>query len=200
MFLSLDQIVNLLLFYKYLILFPIIVIEGPITTIIAGFLASLGTLNLTISYIVIVTADLAGDSIYYAIGFFSRKNFIQKWWRLIGITPDRLKNLEDHFEKHQFKTLIIGKITHAVGAIVLVAAGMAKVPYKKFILFNLLATIPKSLILILVGFYFGHAYKKLDRILDYSAFVIFFAVVLFILVYFLTKKLAKLLDNSKEQL
>jgi membrane protein DedA with SNARE-associated domain len=147
---------------------------------------------------VIVTADLAGDSIYYALGYFSRKNFIQKWWHLIGITPDKLKNLENHFEKHQFKTLIIGKITHAVGAIVLVAAGMAKVPYKKFILFNLLATIPKSLILILSGFYFGHAYKKLDRFLDYSVIIILFAAVSFILIYFLTKKLAKLLNSSKQ--
>ena len=34
-----------LLQYKYVFLFPAVVIEGPIITIVAGFLASLGFFN-----------------------------------------------------------------------------------------------------------------------------------------------------------
>ena len=37
-----------LLAYRYVILFPLVVIVGPIVTILAGFLASLGQFNLFI--------------------------------------------------------------------------------------------------------------------------------------------------------
>jgi len=42
---TLLQIVNWLLAYKYLLLFPIAVIAGPIITVIGGFLSSLGYFN-----------------------------------------------------------------------------------------------------------------------------------------------------------
>jgi len=47
--LSFQHFIQLLLTYKYLILFPMALIEGPIITIIAGFIASLGYLNLPIA-------------------------------------------------------------------------------------------------------------------------------------------------------
>ena len=59
---SLDQIIGWLLVYKYFILFPVMVIEGPIITIIAGFLSSLELLNPFLVYVVVVIADLTGSS------------------------------------------------------------------------------------------------------------------------------------------
>ena len=39
-------VISWLLAYRYAILFPLVIIEGPIVTILAGFLASLGQFNL----------------------------------------------------------------------------------------------------------------------------------------------------------
>lgn len=70
---SFQQIISLLTAYKYFFLFPIVVVEGPIITVIAGFLSSLGYLNIIIAYLVVVAGDIVGDSAYYAIGFYGRK-------------------------------------------------------------------------------------------------------------------------------
>lgn len=106
---------------------------------------------------------------YYAIGRWGKEQFLKRWGKYVGITPERLAALETHFTKHGGKTLSIGKLTHGIGSVFLAAAGAAEYPYGKFLWFNLLSTLPKSLALLIVGFYFGRAYESLDQYLDYTA-------------------------------
>ena len=51
---------TLLLTYKYLILFPIAVFEGPFAAIIVGFLSSSHIFNIFIVYLVVVLGDMVG--------------------------------------------------------------------------------------------------------------------------------------------
>jgi membrane protein DedA with SNARE-associated domain len=193
---SFQQIIILLATYKYFFLFPVVVVEGPIITVIAGFLSSLGHLNIFITYMVVVAGDIAGDSMYYAFGYYGRRRFIERWGRFLGITLERVQRLEKHFKKHSGKTLITGKLSHAIGAVVLVAAGIAKVPFGKFFWYSLLSTLPKSLILLLIGFYFGEAYNKIKMYLDYTAIGTIGLAILFIAIYFITKKVSKKYEDK----
>lgn len=189
MIFSLDQVIEWLLLYKYYILFPVMVIEGPIITIVAGFLSSLKLLNPIIVYIVVVTADITGDFIYYAIGRWGRERFINRWGKYIGLDAVKIEKLEEHFEKHTKKTLVFGKISHAFGAPILVAAGIVKIPFWEFIKFNLWATLPKSFIFLMIGFYFGQAYVKLSKYLDYFTIGVLALVIITILSYYGYSKL-----------
>lgn len=189
MIFSLDQVIEWLLLYRYFILFPVMVIEGPIITIIAGFLSSLKLLNPIIVYIVVVAADITGDFIYYAIGRWGRENFINRWGKYIGLNTEKIEKLEGYFEKHTKKTLIFGKLSHAVGAPILVAAGIVKLPLWEFIRFNFWATLPKSFIFLMIGFYFGQAYVKLSKYLDYFTIGVLVLVTIIILLYYGYSKL-----------
>jgi len=191
MFFSFAHIISWMLAYSYFILFPLAVIEGPIISILAGFLASMGSLNIFIAYGVVAIGDLVGDSMYYAIGYWGRKKFIERWGRYIGITPKRTEQIENHFKKHSAKTLVAGKLSQGVGAIILVAAGISKMRFREFIWYNLLATLPKSLILLLIGYYFGRAYVEWNRYLSYTTFVMIGATILLVAIYFIIKKIAK---------
>lgn len=191
MFVSLEKVIPILIAYKYFLLFPLTVIEGPIITIIAGFLASHGYFSVFIVYVIVVIGDLAGDFIYYLIGRYSRTKFIQRWGHYIGITPARVESLDSHFVKHAGKTLIAGKLSHGVGAMILVAAGAAKLPISKFLWFNFIATLPKSLVLLLIGFYFGKAYAEWNRYLGYTAIFMTLIAVLFVVIYFIMKKVSE---------
>lgn len=188
---SLQEIIILLIAHKYLLLFPFTVIEGPIVTIIAGFLSSLGYLNAFIAYGIIVIGDIVGDCLYYALGYYGGQKFVGRWGRFLRITQENVESLEEHFKNHSGKTLIIGKFTHAVGAVVLVAAGMAKMPLWKFIWYNFIATLPKSLILLLIGFYFGETYNRISKYLDYTAIGTISLAVIFIVIYFIVRKASK---------
>ncbi len=188
MFLHLPNPTDLLLTYRYLILFPLVVVEGPIVTVIAGSLVVVGLFNPFLVYPMIVIADLVGDSLYYAIGRWGRQSFIEKYGRFFGLNERRLKKIEDHFDNHSGKTLIFGKIT-AIGSALLVAAGMSKMKYSKFILTNLLATLPKSLLLLLVGYYFSQTIVAINHYFSFAGVIMFILLLLLILVYILYKKI-----------
>lgn len=193
---SLEQILFLLGTYQYLFLFPLVVVEGPIATVLAGFLCSLGQLNPFVTYAVVVVADVVGDSLYYVIGRHGGRPFIGKWGRFLGIKTQQIDRLEKHFTHHAGKTLVIGKLTHAVGAVVLVAAGMARVPFWKFVWYNFLPTLPKSFLLFLIGLYFGRSYAAISRYLDATALWTLIAAVCLIVIYFVVKKVSKIYEKQ----
>jgi membrane protein DedA with SNARE-associated domain len=191
MFFSLDHLLLWIAAYKYLILFPISIFEGPIITVIAGFLVSQGQLNPYIVLAVVVLGDLVGDTIYYLLGRYGRTTFIRKHGKLVGVTEDRLERMDSHFEKHMGKTLLFGKFSHAVGTVVLVAAGAAKVDYGKFLFYNFIGTVPKSLILLLIGYYFGSAYAKINSYLDTATLIAIIAAILLTVGYILFSRFSK---------
>jgi membrane protein DedA with SNARE-associated domain len=195
--LSPSEIVSLLIQYKYLILFPFVAIEGPVTTVLTGLLVSMGYMNFFGAYAVILAGDMAGDSFFFALGYWGRRKLIMLWGKFLGITIEKIERLEKHFKSHTGKTIIVGKLSHIFGLVVLLAAGMAKVPFKVFFKLDFIATIPKSLILILAGYYFGKAALRSIQSFDSVALQTFFVVILLVVLYFFIKKLAeKFFNNS----
>ena len=73
-----DQIVVLVDQYKYLILLPFAVFEGPIATVIGGFLASIGVLNFFWVFVISVLGDFLGDSAWWAIGRAAPGGFLSR--------------------------------------------------------------------------------------------------------------------------
>ena len=197
MIFPLQQVAQWIFCYKYLVLFPIMVIEGPIITIIAGFLISSGNLNSLASYLVLVSGDVTGDSIYYAIGRWSKGIIFGKWGRFLGITKERIGQLETYFYHHKAKSLFIGKWSHAVGAPILAAAGLARVPYGEFLAINFLATLPKTLLLLLIGFYFGRSYKRIATYLDYTAILMIALAFLLVILYIVMRMISKNFFSNK---
>ncbi|MGA2910564.1 MAG: VTT domain-containing protein [Candidatus Microgenomates bacterium] len=190
-------IFRLLFTYSYLILFPLVVIEGPIVTIIAGFLVSLGFMDFIPTYLTVISGDLVGDFLYYSAG---------RWWlnktykgvlRFFNVNINFVHKLENALRKNKGPFLFFGKLSHAIGGIILFAAGSVGIPVGDFLWFNFLATLPKSLILILVGYYFGSTVSNFKRYVDITALGLFvFTLVLigiyFAVTYFSNKYLSKL--------
>lgn len=192
---SLSEITASLLAYKYLILFPISIIEGPVVTIIAGFLASLGYINFFLAYFAVIMGDVVGDFLLYLIGRKGRSSILSKHGHHFGVTEEKLKFFEKKFGRHTRSTLLFGKFTHAFGFMILVAAGAANVNVWEFVIVNLLGTMVKSFVLLLVGYYFGQFYGVINLYLNdavIGGFIVFFAFVIGYLVFSrVTKKVLK---------
>lgn len=184
MFFSLVSITEWLVHYGYFVLIPLIMIEGPIITVISGSLCSLGIFNFLYVYPIIVSADLAADCLYYAVGRLGGGKFITHWGRYVGIDAKQALRLENYFISHGGKTLLIGKISHGVGGIFLVAAGLAKMSFSKFVWYNFLATLIKSLALLLIGYFFGTAILKINSVLQFLAAISVSLLITALVIYF----------------
>lgn len=158
-----------LLTYKYLVLFPIAVIEGPIIAIICGSLAAAGQLNFAVAYAVIIAGDLTGDSLYYALGRYGRAQVLHRWGHYIGLTEERANKVDRHFGQHARKTLILGKLAFSFEVPVIFSAGLARYPYLSFIEYMAIGALPKTLSLMLLGYFFGFSIAGAQHSLEYAS-------------------------------
>jgi membrane protein DedA with SNARE-associated domain len=197
-FLSLHNIFYLLEHYRYTLIFPISVIEGPIISIITGFLVSLKILNIFVAYVILVVGDIVGDVLHFWMGkYWGKTTFMKRWGKYIGYNENSEQFLEKLFKEHTAKAFVLAKMSHGIGGAVQVAAGIANVDIWEFIWYNFLGTIPKTAILLLIGYYAGSSYVKISSYLNSIAFITIGIVVVLIAGYFVLVKYADRFFRNK---
>lgn len=169
---TLDAVIQLIQTHGLVLLAPLSVLEGPIVTVIAGYLASLGLLPAGGALAVVILGDLVGDALLYLAGRKGIKRMPQRWRDRLGLNAARIEALSDHFGARGGRTLVIGKLTHSAGAAILVAAGAARMPVAAFLGWNLVATLPKSAAFLALGYGFGAAYAQIDAWIVRVSFVL----------------------------
>ena len=70
------MIIQFLSEYGYWIAFPLMIIEGPIVTLIASFMASMGVFDVWFVLFLSVLGDLIADIIFYGIGRWKGMLFV----------------------------------------------------------------------------------------------------------------------------
>jgi membrane-associated protein len=157
-----DTLLHAVQSHGLLMLFPLSVLEGPVVNVAAGWLARLGYLSLVPTYLVLVLGDLVGDALHYAVGRGGLRLIPQRWQRKLGIDPAALAGLGKHFHDKGGRTLVVAKLTHSLGFAALLAAGAAQMHFGRFMWFNLLGTLPKTLGFMALGYALGHASAAID--------------------------------------
>ena len=183
----LDYLLDLLIKYKYAFLFPGLVVEGPVLTLMAGILASPAggsIMNVFTLFWVVYIADITGDTLYYVLGRYGGRPAVKRFGHYVGLTIERFTFVENYFEKHGGKTLALGKISHGFGWPIMAAAGSARMSYGRFILINALVSIPKSIFLVLLGYYYGESFEILSHYIGTGSLIFTTVIIAAVLVYF----------------
>lgn len=154
-----DYITQLILQYKYWILIPLTFIEGPIVAFVAGTLAAVGFFNIYWLALLFFVRDMGLDAAYYAMGYWGgRRPFAQKMLRRIGITHDHLENVREVWDKRPGITMFIGKLSYGIATAFVVAAGMIKMPLRRFFGYGLLVAILQYGVLLYAGYFLGASF------------------------------------------
>lgn len=183
-----DSTLALITAYGYTILVPLAIVEGPIITVIAGFLASSGIFNPVIVYIIAISGDLIGDTIAYSIGRWGGRLLKGKLGKFLGATPEKLEAAKQRFASSHRKTIILSKVLHGIGITGLTAAGILKIPYFKYITTCVSISLVQSAILLSLGLFVGSAYVQIGKYMNYFAATTVL-IGLTIAAFFLLKKL-----------
>jgi membrane protein DedA with SNARE-associated domain len=186
------NILILLLKFRYLILFPLAVVEGPILAVIAGFLCSEGYLNLFVVYPIIVAGDITGDSLCYMAGRWGTPGFLKKLFKGIGRNTENTRKIRAYFDSNPRKTIALSKITLGIGVAGIYLAGNLKIPYPRFIKTCLLTSALQYVVYLGIGLWFGSAYKQISHYLDIFAATTIVTVLSVILYYFVRSLRKKL--------
>ncbi len=178
----LESILGYLITYRYFLIIPLVIVEGPIVMVLCGFLMRFGTFDIIPLYGALTIADLIGDIGWYCVGRFWGIPFINRFGKFFSVSQRSLDKASKLFNKYHNRILFISKITMGFGfaLVTLITAGIAKVPFKKYLLYNVSGQLIWTGMLLGIGFLFGNIYTSIDKTFRNFAFaaIIIIAVAL----------------------
>jgi membrane protein DedA with SNARE-associated domain len=169
-------LMNNLSYYKYFLVLILAIIEGPVVMAFSGILWRIGQFEFIPLYLALMTGDLIADTLWYSFGYFGGFNFVQKYGKYFKISEEKIKKFSDSFNKHQAKILFISKITMGFGfaLLVLIAAGILRIPFRKYITINFFGQIIWTLTLLILGYFFGSIYLIIHKSLRVGFLILTF--------------------------
>lgn len=141
--------------HPYLVLAPLVLVEGPLATIAAGALAAAGAASWAAVWAVVVAADLAADCAYFLLGRAGRRPWPARLLRRLGLDEERHQRLSKALSAHLPRTIIGAKIADVAAVPTLLTAGLSEVPLRRFLPWTAGATAVKSTVLLVLGGLFG---------------------------------------------
>lgn len=120
----------------------------------AGALASLGTLNVWVLFVLLSAAAILGDTVNYWIGkkigpraFDGSVKFLKQ---------EHLRKTEAFYEKHGKKTIILARFVPIVRTFAPFVAGVGSMTYGTFIAYNVIGGVAWVAICVFAGYFFGN--------------------------------------------
>jgi membrane protein DedA with SNARE-associated domain len=146
--------------YGLLALFLIVMLEsagvplpGETALIAAGVFASQGELNIAAVIAVAAAAAIIGDNLGYWVGRTGGRSVLTRW----TATSRTLPWAEGFFERHGPKTIFIGRFFSILRVTAAWMAGVSRMHWWTFFLWNAAGGICWALLVGLVAYLFGHA-------------------------------------------
>lgn len=130
----------------------------------AGFLASQGMFSLPILLVLLFIAAGAGDSVGYAFGrkvgprIFSRK-------KSRFFNPEHVARAHEFFLIYGKKAIFLGRFLPIVRTFVPIVAGVAKMPYRDFLSYNIIGGGTWVGLMTLLGYFLGKQIPEADKYL-----------------------------------
>ena len=147
--------------HKYIFIFLGVAIEGMNTTILAGFLASVGVVSLWPAFFLALTGQIINAFGWYTVGYFAGSKPIDKWGRKDEKSRKIIEKVEQYFKRYSGRAVFIAHITWSLTIATMIMAGSFKYDLKKFSLYNFLGSSVWVLMVFFVGYFFGQSYKYL---------------------------------------
>lgn len=202
----LAQLINIVGPFTYVVLFIIIFAEtglvvtpflpGDSLLFVVGTLAGSGFLNIWISFFTLLSAAIVGDTVNYWIGHkIGPKVFSQENSRIFK--KAYLEKTREFYEKHGKKTIILARFAPIVRTFAPFVAGVGKMHYQTFLLYNVIGAVLWVTSLTLAGYFFG-SLPWVKANFEYIVYLIILISLLPMVVEYVKYKMEPQL--SKEQL
>ncbi len=156
---SVETLTQLILQYRYWILVPLSLAEGPVVAFVAGTLASVGLFDIYFLAVFFFMRDMGLDGVYYAAGYFGgRTKFAERMLTKIGITDDHLERVRTLWDKRPGMTMLIGKLSYGIASAFIVVAGMIRMPLRDFFGYGALVAVLEYGSLLFAGYFLGASF------------------------------------------
>jgi membrane-associated protein len=147
-----------------------LLLPGEIAVLLGGVLASQGRVSLPIMLGVAAVSAIAGDSAGYEIG--------RRWGPRLMTSRIGRRNAATIQQAHEYMVrrgglmVFVGRWTTVLRAIVPGVAGMSRMPYKRFLVFNVIGGVAWAAAFTLAGYVAGESYARVEAATGWGSWIL----------------------------
>lgn len=154
-----------------------LVLPGEVALLLGGVLASSGRVNLPVLIVVAVLAAIFGDSVGYEVGRHGGPALERsRVGRLVG--RERWDRSERFLERRGGPAILLGRWVGVLRALVPSLAGMGRMTYRRFLLWNAAGAVVWAPAVVLAGYAAGANYRTVEHTLARGSLLLGLAVAL----------------------
>ncbi len=136
------------------------VLPGETAVVLGGVLAARHGLSLSALLVLVVVAAIVGDSVGYEVGRHYGARVLR--WRRLHRHAGRIDGARRYLRERGAYAVFLGRWTAFLRAVMPGLAGLSRMPYRRFLLFNALGGLAWGVTYCLVGYLSGASYKLVE--------------------------------------
>jgi membrane protein DedA with SNARE-associated domain/membrane-associated phospholipid phosphatase len=198
----LTTLTQLIATYGYVIVAVFILLEsaglplpGETALLLAAAAAGTGQLSIGVVIVVAALAAIVGDAGGYWLGRKGGRPLLERYGRWFRLDAAKLDSIEAFFAKHGPKTVFFGRFIGVLRTYSALFAGISKMPYGIFTLYNGLGGIIWAVLFGLLGYVFGQNLPLVERVVRDVGWGVLSVVGFFLLAYLIWRWIAKHQEN-----
>jgi membrane protein DedA with SNARE-associated domain len=140
-------------------------VPGETILLLASFAAySEHRLQLDLIIAVGIIAATAGDNLGFAVGFYGGRPLLERYRQVLHVRPAAIERGERLFERYGSATIFFARFIAGLRIIAGPLAGVLRMPWRRFLLFNFLGAAVWVTVVAMVGYLFGRHWQEVSRI------------------------------------
>ncbi|MGW7103854.1 DedA family protein [Streptomyces sp. NPDC054838] len=151
------------------------VLPGETAVVLGGVLASQGKVSVWWLALVVVFAAIAGDSVGYEIGRHFGSRIMDT--RPLRRHQDRVGKAQELIRNRGAVAVFLGRFLAFFRAMMPTLAGISRMPYRRFLLFNALGGLTWGIGFTALGYFAGTAYTRVESLIGRAIALLLAALV-----------------------
>jgi len=144
-------------------------LPGEAILVAAALYAGTGRLNIWLVFLVATTASIAGACIGYWIGAHGGRRLLERYGKLVRLTPERIDRVEAFFERRGGWLIVFGRYVEGVRQFLSIIVGMSEMTFRRFLFFTTIGAVLWCATWSGVGYFAGDHVEAVSRYFTYVA-------------------------------
>ena len=152
------------------------VLPGETAVVYGGVLAAAGKVSVAVVLLVVWVAAVVGDSIGFEVGRVLGPRLTRA--PILRNHPDRIAGAQDYLRSKGGRAVVMGRFTAFLRAVMPGLAGASRMPYRRFLVFNVIGGVLWGSVCVLLGYFLAHSISRVTQYLGVTSGAIAVFIVL----------------------
>ncbi len=143
------------------------VLPGETAVVYGGVLADAGKVSVVVVLAIVFVAAVAGDSVGFAVGQKLGPRLVRA--PVLRNHPDRIEAAQAYLRRRGGRAVVMGRWTAFLRAVMPCLAGASRMPYRRFLVFNIIGGVMWGTACVLLGFFAAHSIGTITHALGVTS-------------------------------